>query len=345
MASRAPVFVAALLVATQALRLGQGPRPKDPELFSFDRDADDIDKGNLSTAAAGRMAEEDLGEEVYEEVACTPSKLLEHYADFNKRFASMYWEHFHSHERATYMIMAEAREGLLVNNSLAHLVDVQNRTQADMMTTIVALDEEILEVCQNYSLPLQGRIDCVNLTGWVADGFLGNVSNRFGSGPYKFLTSLRPFLLYNALNASRFGVLNMDADIIIRADLLGYVQNQSVVGHYKILTSDDSGTHGRSANKTNAGLVFAMPMAASIIKKWSDAMSRYCGHGLGDMSAFNALRNNFTYVYRTVKLIPDELIAGKGRDAIYAGHYDNCGRTIEEKIVVMKEHGEWWGSV
>jgi len=339
-----------LLAAAQALRLGHGGESQDLEVLSDLRQADAmdlsaIDWSDLRSEDAIDMRCEDRGGPECEEASIDPKDLWQRYEDFDERFAGAFREHFAAHERETYMIMAEAREILLVNNALAHLVDVQNRTQADMMTTIVALDEEILEVCQNYSLPLQGRIDCVNLTGWVADGFLGNVSNRFGSGPYKFLTSLRPFLLYNALNASRFGVLNMDADIIIRADLLGYVQNQSVVGHYKILTSDDSGTHGRSANKTNAGLVFAMPMAASIIKKWSDAMSRYCGHGLGDMSAFNALRNNFTYVYRTVKLIPDELIAGKGRDAIYAGHYDNCGRTIEEKIVVMKEHGEWWGSV
>eukprot|EP00969_Alexandrium_andersonii_P034101 1491339-Alexandrium_andersonii.AAC.1 len=103
---------------------------------------------------------------------CAP-RLKDHYADFEKRFAASYRDHFASHERATYMIMAEASEVRLLDNSLAHLAEVHRRTKADSMVTVVALDAETQQLCKRYEGKLRGRADCVDLTGWVDEKFLG----------------------------------------------------------------------------------------------------------------------------------------------------------------------------
>eukprot|EP00969_Alexandrium_andersonii_P078189 3448038-Alexandrium_andersonii.AAC.1 len=108
-----------------------------------------------------------------------------------------------------------------------------------------------------------------------------------------------------------------------------------------MMTADDFDLHDLSSNKTNGGLIFAQPSAINILRRWSDVMVPYCAAPLIDMRAFNDLRKNFTDVLQQVDLIPSDLVAMGGRPATYAGHYNGLGRTIDEKIEVMKQNHEW----
>mmetsp|Transcript_74547 Transcript_74547/g.198018 ORF Transcript_74547/g.198018 Transcript_74547/m.198018 type:complete len:358 (-) Transcript_74547:69-1142(-) len=356
MASKALASAPVLLAVAQALCWWDSGREFDDLRASDVTEAGTIDLSNFDWSSVHDADAADMmrcawkgGHAKCKEDILKPEDIVQRYKDFDESFAGTYQAHFASHERATYMIMAEAREIPLLKNALAHLADVQHRTQADMMTTIVALDTEVQEVCQSYSLTLQGRIDCVNLTGWMPGRVLGNISNCFGSAPYKFVISMKPFLLYKALEASRFGILNMDADVVVRDDLLGYVQKESAVRGQSIVASVESATNASNTevvwtNRTNTGVLYAMPRALRIINGWRNAMAGRDWGRLGDQAAFNYLRRHFPLINASVDSIPIGMVAGGGWKAVYAGHYNSCGLTVAEKIDFMKVNGEWHGS-
>jgi len=337
---RAALLAALLALTAQALRrdglLAQAGGPV------ADRGAEPLRLASAESLELGEGEERKAAVDAAWGSGCTKI-VTRHYEKFYESFADRFAKLFASQERATYSIVAEVRELRLLKNSLLHLADVRSRTKADMMVTVIALDEDTNEACIGYQNHphLRRRLDCVNLAGWIDDDFLGlQRENKYQSGVYKFMVATKPLLFYNAVKASRFGVLALDADVIVRDDLLGYAMKEAR-GRTTIVTSDDSAFHKHSANTTNTGIVLATPKSRDIIRQWAENMPGGC-MGQGDMPVFNMLRKKSVRVFKSVKLIPDELVAGGGRDAKYAGHYDNCGPTLRDKINVMKRNGEWW---
>mmetsp|Transcript_57873 Transcript_57873/g.179848 ORF Transcript_57873/g.179848 Transcript_57873/m.179848 type:complete len:348 (-) Transcript_57873:100-1143(-) len=337
---RAALLAALLALTAQALRrdglLAQAGGPV------ADRGAEPLSLASADSLELGEGEEREAAVDAAWGPSCTKI-LTRHYEKFYESFADRFAKLFASQERATYSIVAEVRELRLLKNSLLHLADVRSRTKADMMVTVIALDEDTNEACIGYQNHphLRRRLDCVNLAGWIDDDFLGlQRENKYQSGVYKFMVATKPLLFYNAVKASRFGVLALDADVIVRDDLLGYAM-KAARGRTTIVTSDDSAFHKHSDNKTNTGIVYAAPSALGIVRQWSERMVPACGCS-GDMPVFNSLRSHDPRIFKDIKLIPDEMVAGRGREAVYAAHYNNCGETLADKIVIMKQNGEWW---
>mmetsp|Transcript_57872 Transcript_57872/g.179845 ORF Transcript_57872/g.179845 Transcript_57872/m.179845 type:complete len:343 (-) Transcript_57872:100-1128(-) len=330
------LLLAALLAPSRALRrdgLRQTPpAPEQPEVQA---------PRAMGLSDADEAAQMEEGFDAAFDLLCR-KRLADHYKTFNEKFATKFARHFANHARPSYVIMAEAREVRLLNNSLAHLASVQEKTKADTMVTVVSLDQDADQACRSYTRKMHRRIDCVDLSGWIDDDFMGfQRDNRYLSGVYRFMVALKPLIVYNAVRSSPYGVVFLDADVIVRGDLLGYAQTLAAEAKCSIATSDDTNRHKSTANKTNTGIVYAAPSALGIVRQWSERMVPACGCS-GDMPVFNSLRSHDPRIFKDIKLIPDEMVAGRGREAVYAAHYNNCGETLADKIVIMKQNGEWW---
>lgn len=208
----------------------------------------------------------------------------------------------------------------------------------------VCLDQVAYDYCLNQKADTSIKISCVNLMTWTESNikaFGRDLAGQadvvpFGSCPYQLLVWLKPLVLLRAAEASENGIMMIDLDIILHADLLGWTVQNNDAGSLLM-----TGTEHNHSAYPNTGTLFATKKSIHLLKTWV-ALARI-GSATGDQDGLTNLLHNAGNEYydikilHNIKMIPHDVLGQCANSAQVATHY-NC---VSSKIETMKKNDVW----
>lgn len=235
------------------------------------------------------------------------------------------------------MTISEWHQVSLLQNFFAHARKVA--AEETLAVANFALDVRSHQACQEAAAAEKNagsgaslKIMCINLTGWLPTEMEGwHGGSTIGNCYYEIICWAKPPLVLAAVKAAPQGVLVIDIDVVLRHNLLSWVQNHSHDGEVMM-----------TGKQVNAGTVFVSGKHMELVRRWAKEDMEFTTPLVDQFALHRAVKQMKGTGVTGVHLeeIPLEVLSlGMDPQGTFAMHYNTASTC--DKISYMKDNGDW----